>query len=251
MEYSIRQLADLTGLTTRTLRYYDQINLLKPVRVGENGYRYYSEEELNKLQQILFYRQRGFELKRIKEIVSFDDFDPKAALKEHLMDLQKEKENIELLIQNVQNTILSLEGEYDMSDKEKFEAFKKAQIEENDAKYGSEIREKYGDEEIEESYKKMLDMTEEQYKKFRALEEEILEKLQKYVREGVKPEDEAGKEITELHREWIMMTWKQYTPDAHKGLALMYTCDERLKAYYDSEVTGCAEFIQKAIERWA
>jgi len=251
MEYSIKQLADLAGLTTRTLRYYNQIDLLKPVRVGNNGYRYYSETEVDRLQQILFYRQRGFELKQIKEILAASEFDAKEALKEHLRNLQKERDKLDLLILNVKNTISSLEGDYEMSDKEKFEAFKKAQIEENEGKYGNEIREKYGDEEVEASNRKMLDMTEEQYSKFRALEEEILEKLQAAVASGLKPEDEIGKEITGLHKEWIMMTWKEYSPDAHKGLALMYTCDERLKAYYDTKAEGGAEFIQKAIEHWA
>ena len=138
-----------------------------------------------------------------------------------------------------------------MSDKEKFEALKKAQAAENEAKFGGEVREKYGDEAMEESYRKMLDMTEEQYNRFRSLEDEILEKLQAAVKEGQSPEGEAGKEITALHKEWLLMTWNQYSPDAHRGLAMMYTCDERLKAYYDTQTEGSAEFIQKAIEHWA
>lgn len=251
MEYSINQLAELTGLTTRTLRYYDQIGLLKPLRTGGNGYRYYGELQLDRLQQILFYKQRGFELKQIGKILSNPDYDAESALLEHLRSLEKEKDNLEMLIQNVKNTISSLRGEYEMSDNERFEAFKKAQIEENEAKYGSEIREKYGEEEVDESYKKMFNMSEEQWERFKTLETEILEKLQQAVKAGVSPEEEIGKEITKLHKEWILMTWEKYTSEAHKGLALMYICDERFKAYYDSEVEGCAEFLQKAIEHWA
>lgn len=251
MEYSIRELAKLTGLTTRTLRYYDEINLLLPSRIGENGYRFYDSRSLDTLYQIMFYRKRGFELKQIKDILNNPDYDVKRALKEHLAALEKQKYNIDSLIENVRLTLSAMEGEYEMSDKEKFEALKKTVVEENEAKYGDEVREKYGNEAMEESNRKMLDMTEEQYKKFRSLEDEILEKLQAAVKEGKSPESEAGKEITALHKEWLLMTWNQYSPDAHRGLALMYTCDERFKAYYDYQTEGCAEFIQKAIEHWA
>lgn len=251
MEHGIKELAQMSGLTTRTLRYYDEINLLKPSRIGENGYRFYDSKCLDTLQQILFYRKRGFELKKIKDILSRPDYDVKNALKEHLAALEEQKYNLDYLIESVKLTLLAMEGEYEMSDKEKFEALKKAQVEENEVKYGKEVREKYGDEAMEESYRKMLDMTEEQYNKFRSLEDEILEKLQAAVKEGKSPESEAGKEITALHKEWLLMTWNQYSPDAHRGLALMYTCDERFKAYYDYQTEGCVEFIQKAIEHWA
>ena len=251
MEYTINQLAELTGLTTRTLRYYDQIGLLKPMRKGNNGYRYYGELQLDRLQQIMFFKQRGFELKQIKQFLSDPDYNAEKTLEEHLRSLEKEKENLELLIQNVKSTILSLKGEYEMSDKEKFEAFKRAQIEENEAKYGSEIREKYGDEEVEASNRKMLNMTEEQYESFKSLEDEIKVLAAKAVKDGQQPEDLIGKELTQKHKEWLMFTWKQYSSDAHKGLAKMYICDERFKSYYDSETEGCAEFIQKAIEYWA
>lgn len=251
MEYGIKEVANLTGLTTRTLRYYDEIDLLKPSRVGDNGYRFYGSKELEKLQQIMFYRKRGFELKQIKNIIDNPEFDVAKALKEHLANLEEQKNNIDSLIKNVKLTLLDLEGEYKMSDKERFEAFKEELVKENEAKYGKEIREKYGDEAVEDSYRKMLNMNEEKYDRFRALEEEILANLEKAVSGQMKPTDDIGKEITQLHKEWIMMTWKQYSSDAHRGLAMMYTCDDRFKAYYDSKVSGCADFLQKAIEHWA
>ena len=86
MEYGIKEVANLTGLTTRTLRYYDEIDLLKPSRVGDNGYRFYESKELEILQQIMFYRKRGFELKQIKDIIDNPEFDVAKALKEHLAE---------------------------------------------------------------------------------------------------------------------------------------------------------------------
>lgn len=251
MVYGIKELAKLTGLTTRTLRYYDEIDLLKPSIIGNNGYRFYDAKALEILQQIMFYRKRGFELRQIKEIINDPNYDVTKALKEHLLALEQQKNNLDSLIKNVKMTLLAMEGEYMMSDKERFEALKEDLIKENEDKYGKEVREKYGDEAVEESYRKMLNMSEEKYDRFRVIEEEIKAKLEEAVKTKMNPTDDIGKEITELHREWIMMTWKTYSSDAHKGLALMYTCDERFKAYYDSKLSGCAEFLQKAIEYWA
>lgn len=84
LKYSIRKLSELAGVSARTLRYYDEIGLLKPSEISEAGYRYYGERELALLQQILFYRERGFDLKQIRKILYQDDFDIMRALKEHL-----------------------------------------------------------------------------------------------------------------------------------------------------------------------
>ena len=251
MVYGIKELAKLTGLTTRTLRYYDEIDLLKPSIIGNNGYRFYDAKALEILQQIMFYRKRGIELRQIKEIINDPNYDVMKALKEHLLALEQQKNNLDSLIENVKMTLLAMEGEYMMSDKERFEALKEDLIKENEEKYGKEAREKYGDEAVEESYRKMLNMSEEKYDRFRVIEEEIKAKLEEAVITKMNPTDDIGKKITQLHREWIMMTWKTYSSDAHKGLALMYACDERFKAYYDGKVEGCAEFLQKAIEHWA
>ena len=251
MEYSIKELAELTGLTTRTLRYYDEINLLKPAIVKENGYRYYGSKELELLQQIMFYRKRGFELKQIKDIIENPDYDLKEALVQHLKALEDEKKNIDSLILNVKLTILSMEGTCYMTDKERFEVFKEEIIKENEAKYGAEIREKYGDETIDASNAKIMGMNEDKYNHFKSLEENIKTKLEVAVKACLDPSSDEGKEITALHKEWLMMTWKSYSSEAHKGLAKMYVFDERFKSYYDANVEGCAEFLEKAIEYWA
>lgn len=251
MEYGINELAKLTGLTTRTLRYYDEIDLLKPSRLGDNGYRFYDSKDLETLQQIMFYRKRGFELKQIKEILNDPDYDITKALKEHLAALEEQKNNIDSLIENIKMTLLSVEGEYEMSDKERFEVFKQDLIKENETKYGKEAREKYGDDAVNASNAKIMGMSEEKYDRFKALEDEIKIKLETAVTAAMKPDDEVGNEITVIHKEWLMMTWKTYSPEAHKGLAKMYVFDERFKSYYDEKVEGCADFLQKAIEHWA
>lgn len=251
MEYGIKELAKISGLTTRTLRYYHEIDLLKPSRIGENGYRFYKTRELERLQQIMFYRKRGFELSKIREILDNPNYDVTKALKEHLLALEVQKENIDSLIQNIKLTILAMEGEYEMGDKERFEAFKEDLVKTNEAKYGKEAREKYGNEAIEASNAKLLGMNEEKWQKFSALETEIKDKLELAIKANQIPESEIGKDIVAVHKAWLMMTWKTYSVEAHKGLAKMYVCDERFKSYYDSKVEGCAEFLKKAIEHWA
>jgi DNA-binding transcriptional MerR regulator len=251
MEYSIRELSNLAGVSARTLRYYDEIGLLKPLRTSAAGYRIYGEHEVEILQQILFYRERGLELEQIAATLYDPSFDVCQALREHLLELEQQKQRTEDLITNIRHTLASMEGEYKMSDKERFAAFKEKAVEENERKYGKEIREKYGEKEVEASNKKMLDMTEEQYERFTKLGEEILAQLENTVTAGAKPEDEEGRQVVQNHKEWLSMTMKKYSPDVHRGIALMYQSDERFKEYYDRKVKGCADFLSSAITIWA
>ena len=251
MEYSIRELAGLAGVSARTLRYYDEIDLLKPFYVNEAGYRYYGEKELVLLQQILFYRERGFELKDIRKIIYQKDFDIMDALEDHLHELEERKKSVEALIRTVKQTILSMKGEYQMSDHEKFEAFKERMIRENEEKYGTEIRKKYGDEEIDASNQKLLSMTREEWEEFHKLEEEIYNRLKEGVTSGIEAESEEAKQIVVLHKNWLKKTWRKYTKEAHKAVAEGYTADERFKQYYNKEVSGCAELLKQAVLFWA
>lgn len=250
MRYSIREVSELAGVSARTLRYYDEIGLLKPLEISETGYRYYGEQELTLLQQILFYRERGLELKQIQKIIYQSDFDVMRALQEHLLDLEAKKKHMESLIFTVEQTIRSMKGECEMSDKEKFQAFKERIVRENEEKHGAEIREKYGDDEMDSANWKMLNMTEEEFERFQNLGKEINTQLEEAVRTGEKPESEKGKRIVLLHKEWLGKTWKQYTKETHIAIGNMYISDERFKLYYDKEVAGCATFLEKAIRYW-
>ena len=138
-----------------------------------------------------------------------------------------------------------------MNDKEKFEAFKKQTAEENELRYGKEIREAYGDETVDASKKQFLNMTREAYDAFRTLEQTIRNELADAVRRGLSPDSEEGKTIFLHHREWLKKTWNFYSPEAHCSLAETYTADERFRSYYDDTVPGCAEFLKQAIFCWA
>lgn len=248
MEYTIQKLAKLAGISTRTLRYYDEIGLLRPARVNASGYRIYGTKEVDALQQILFYKEMGLELGQIKEAVHKPDFDNLTTLREHLKRLEEKRHQIDLLIANVTKTIGKEEGRNQMSDKEKFEGFKKELIEKNEKKYGAEIRGKYGNDMVEESNVRLMGLSEEQYNRMQELGEEIQALLEESVRNHEYVEDEIGEKVAMLHKEWLGFTWPTYSPQAHRGLVQMYTADERFKVYYDKNVEGCAEFLKRAVE---
>lgn len=246
MEYTIQKLANLAGVSTRTLRYYDEIGILKPARINSSGYRIYSQTEVNRLQQILFYRELGVGLDSIKEIVTAPTFDGAKALREHREKLLEKREQLDLLIANVDKTIAVTEGRISMSNKEKFEGFKKKMIEDNEKKYGKEIREKYGKETVEASNSKVMNMTQEQYEEVTALAEQIHTTLAEAFKTG-DPAGELAQKAADLHKQWLSYYWNQYSKEAHAGLGQMYVDDERFTAYYDKEQPGTAEFLRDAI----
>lgn len=246
MEYTIQKLASLAGVSTRTLRYYDEIGILKPARINSSGYRIYGQEEVNTLQQILFYRELGVGLDSIKEIVTATSFDGAKALREHREKLLEKREQLNLLIANVDKTIALTEGRITMSNKEKFEGFKKKMIVDNEKNYGKEIRDKYGNDNVEASNAKVMNMTEEQYQEVTALAEQIHTTLAEAFKTG-DPAGELAQKAAQLHKQWLTYYWKDYSKEAHAGLAQMYVDDERFTAYYDKEQPGTAVFLRDAI----
>ena len=246
MEYSIKDLSEIAGITTRTLRYYDEIDILKPAKISDSGYRIYSDNEVDLLQQILFYKELGLDLKTIKDILSSPSFDILEALYNHKENLLKKRQMIDLLINNVEKTIESKERGYKMENKDKFEGFKKELIDKNEEIYGSEIRKKYGENTIDKSNAKIMGMTQEDYNNFKQLEKEIIDTLNLAMDEG-DPKGKLAMKACELHKKWISYTWNFYSKEAHRNLGEMYTQDERFKKYYDDNRKGMAEFLRDAL----
>ncbi len=249
MEYTINTLAKMSGISSRTLRHYDDIELLKPLRISSTRYRIYGQKEIDKLQQILFYKELGLGLSDIKKILDNSDFNPQKAMEKHLVELEGKRKQIDQLILNVNKTINSLKGENIMSNKEKFEGFKKTMIEENEQKYGKEIREKYGNDLIEESNQKLANMTQDEYQDIERLAQELNIKLKEAVATG-NPAGALAQEVCDLHRRWLTFYWPKdtYTKEAHQGLAQMYCLDERFKEYYEKIAPGTGEFLNEAIK---
>lgn len=249
MEYTVNQLANLAGVTTRTLRYYDRIGLLAPERVTSAGYRIYGLEQVDRLQQVLFYRELGFELSQIREILDNPDFDVQTALQEHLIQLHSRRNRLSGLIATAERTLQTVKGENTMTDQEKFEGFKQKLVEENERSYGAEIREKYGDVTVNASNAKTMKMTPKEYAAFQETEKELCNALRSAVPTGDATSPEA-EHVARLHRQWLEFTWPQYSAEAHRGLVQMYVEDERFAAYYEAIASGAAAFLRDAVLHW-
>jgi len=246
MEYTVQKLSRMAGVSTRTLRYYDEIGLLKPARINSSGYRIYGSEEVDRLQQILFYRELDVGLDEIKSIVGSPDFDARQALARHRDQLLAKRRQLDALLANIDLTLAHKEGISTMSDKQKFEGFKQQLIDDNEAKYGEEIRAKYGNEQVDKSNAKLKNMSKEQYEEVERLAADVHAALAIAFETGDPASDPARKAV-ELHRRWLSYYWDSYSKEAHAGLAQMYVDDERFKAYYDKDQPGVAEFLRDAV----
>ncbi len=246
MEYTVKKLGNLAGVSTRTLRYYDEIGILKPARINSSGYRIYGQEEVDKLQQILFYRELGVSLDEIKDIVINPSFNVTDALMEHHEKLLAKREQLDILIANVEKTIAYNGGSIKMSDKEKFEGFKNKMVDDNEKKYGKEIRAKYGEDIVKASNDKLKNMTEEQFAELEKLGNLVIATLNEAYATG-DPSCELAQKVAKLHHQWLSYSWPNYTKEAHANLAQMYVDDERFKAYYDKKQPGTAEFLRDSI----
>jgi DNA-binding transcriptional MerR regulator len=246
MEYTINGLAKIAGVSTRTLRYYEELGLLSPARVSTNGYRIYGQKEIDLLQQILFYRELSVSLEDIRRIVISKDFDSETALNRHLKALQAKRSQLDVLIATLEKTLKAEKGELTMSDAEKFEGFKQKLLDDNDQQYGAEIRQKYGEDTVNESYGKIKGMTKEQYAEVEVLSLQVNETLKAAFEQG-DPSGALAQNACELHKKWLCYFWPDYSKEAHMGVAQMYVDDPRFTAYYDKIAPGCAAFLRDAV----
>jgi DNA-binding transcriptional MerR regulator len=251
MEYTIKKLAEIAGVSARTLRYYDEINLLKPCRINSSGYRIYGKKEVDLLQQILFYKSMDMKLEEIQQLILNPNFDINNALKEHYQKLISRRDQLNKLILTVEKTLAYNKGEIDMTNREKFEGFKKERLAENESKYGKEIREKYGKDTVEKSNKKFLNLSEADFKNMQQIEADMFEALKELIKTK-DLESDMAKIVYEKHKEWLCYSWPTYSPEAHKGLAQMYVDDERFAKYYNDRTEAqSVEILRDVILKYA
>lgn len=234
MEYTIKKIARMSGVSTRTLRYYDDIDLLKPARINSSGYRIYGEKEIDRLQLILFYRKLDLKLEEIRNILNDPNYSIQSALADHYQQLLLKKAEIDHLLATVKMTMRYHKGEIEMKNHDKFEVFKQAKLAENEMNYGKEIREKYSDEVIDASNQKWSSLTKEQFEQMGKIEQELIENLKQVAKTGdlSSPDAEAA---YNNHKTWLSFSWPSYNAEAHKGLGDMYVADQRFAQYYDQK----------------
>ncbi|WP_455138569.1 MerR family transcriptional regulator [Thermophilibacter sp.] len=245
--YKIGELAELSGVSVRALRFYEEAGLIAPGRDPTNGYRLYAAEDVDRLQEILLLRHLGVAVRDIAPLLSTTSDDRVAALVRHLDELIAERDQLNTLIATVERTLAEMRGELDMADSEKFEGFKYRLVEDNERRYGVEARGRYGDEAIDATNREVLGMSERECATWQELDARILEALASAVRTSADPAGPEGARVCELHRQWLGYTWPSYSVEAHRGLAESYVADERFTAYYDRDVPGCAAWLRDAI----
>jgi DNA-binding transcriptional MerR regulator len=238
--FTVKQLSKLAGVTPRTLHHYDEIGLLKPSRVGDNGYRYYGEECLLRLQQILFYRELDIPLDDIKKIMGRRGFDVLGALQSHKDALRKQVTRLNRLINTVDNTIHHLKGNNIMSDKAYFEGFS----EEEQEKYAAEAEQLYDAESVRESNRK--------WKSYSAAKKESIMAEGKAIYTeliAAMPKGATSKDVQALIERWRKHMDYFWTPKLDQLLALAngYNDDPRFKANFDKMHPQLAEFISEAV----
>ena len=238
--YTVKQLSKLAGVTPRTLHHYDQIDLLKPESVGKNGYRYYGETSLLLLQQILFYRELGFSLESIREMLGRSEFQVLDSLEEHRKSLQGKIRRLERLIQTVEDTIHHLKGENTMSPKELFEGFSEEQQEE----YARQAEQMYDPETVRESNRKWKSYSAE--KKQAILEEGKQVYLDML---GAMPKGADSLEVQAIVERWRQHMDYFWTPNLDQllGLATMYGQSPDFKTNFDKMHPELADFIKEAV----
>ncbi len=246
MEYGVQALADLSGVTPRTLRYYDKIGVLTPERTSASGYRVYGPQQVDRLQQILLYRDMGLPLADIKRLMTSPSFDEMSALRAHRERLLHKQRQLTVLLDTVEKTIARQEGRIHMTDREKFEGFKEKMLSENENAYGDEVRAKYGPARAAAANDMFRRMTPEQYEQVQALSAQLTEVLSVAMKTG-DPAGALGQQAAALHKKWLCHFWPSYDKDAHAGLAQMYVDDERFTAYYDKNEAGTASFLRDCI----
>ena len=236
----ISEVAKLTGITVRTLHYYDEIGLLKPSEITEAGYRLYSREDLEILQQILFFRELDFPLSQIKEIMNNPNYDKEEALKKQKELLIQQRQRIEGLIKLIEKRI---EGDNNMS----FKEFDMNEIEENKKKYAKEVKERWGTSKAyEESEKKTSSYNKEKWGDINQETSEIFKGFAE-----LRNSDPGSEEVQELVRRWqkyITDNFYTCTNEILSGLGLMYVEDERFKENLDKNGEGTAKLMAEAIK---
>lgn len=243
MRYTVNDLAKLANISVRTLHYYHAIELLCPSDIGDNGYRYYDEGVVFRLQQIMFYRELGVGLKEIKVILDSDDFDVVRALEQHKRQLEQKRQHLHTLIKTINSTRASMKGDTSMTAKNMFQGFDEA----TQNAYEQEAAERWGEEKVKESQRNWKRYSKDKRQEIIAESHEIYAELARHIGDQV-----GGQAVQELIARWHQNLRYFYEPSDETllGLAKLYTDDPKFRAFYDAFDERLAEFLRLAIEHY-
>ena len=242
VEWSIQEVARAAGTTSRTLRHYAQVGLLAPSRVGGNGYRYYDQDCLVRLQRILLLRELGLGLPAIAEVLD-GQRDTTVALRGHLDWLERERERIGRQIESVRTTLRKTEGGEQLVAQEVFDGFDHGQ-------YQQEVTERWGRDAWEQGNRWWRSLTEQQRQEHQQRHVDIAADYGRAHAAGLPVDSEQVQAIVGRHHDWLAVA--QAPSRAYfEGLADMYVADPRFGRNYDQHGAGTAEYVRDAMKVYA
>ena len=243
--YTVRQVAEMAGVSVRTLHHYDQIGLLEPAGRTPAGYRLYGAQELLRLQQILLFRGLGMPLREIGELIDAPGYSAVAALRRHAERIDRERERLVRLRETIERTIIRMtEDKSVISNEDLYEGIPREKAE----AWDREARERWGDMAVDDSWKRIKGMTKARWQAYKEETADIPQRLAALMDRD--PEDAAVQEQIARHFESIRVFYEP-TPEIYRGLGMMYVEDARFTAFYGKYAQGLAAFMQKAMAVYA
>lgn len=245
-KYTVKQLADLSGITVRTLHHYDKIGLLKPALRSEKRYRYYDKESLLRLQQILFYRELGFSLEQTGGILDDPEFNYLEALVQHRKALIAKQERTEKLIATLDRTLTKIKGDQKMTitDKDLYEGFDQEKID----RWNREVDEKYDPEKVAESKRNLKRMSKDQFQNIKLRGGQITQSIADNMEKNFQSHEIQA--LIKEHHAWIE-NFYSCSAEMYKGLSQLYIQNPEFTEFYENVKPGLAVYISKAMTYYA
>ena len=241
-DWSIQDLARAAGTTSRTLRHYGEVGLLTPSRIGGNGYRYYDQDSLVRLQRILLLRELGLGLPAIAEVLDGQQDTP-TALRTHLALLEQERRRIERQIESVRTTLRKTEGGEELMAEEVFDGF-------DHTRYKEEVTQRWGRQAYEQGDRWWRSLSDTEKRSFQQRQIDIAADYGRALLAGKAADSDEVQAITKRHVDWLSVTTTP-TRDYLIGLGEMYVADPRFTANYDVNGVGTAAFVRDAMRVYA
>ena len=245
--YTVHQLAGMAGISVRTLHHYDHIGLLPPSGRTAAGYRLYGEEDLLRLQQILFFKELDLPLEEIRRILADPGFDRVRALAQHRRTLELRAERLARLLNTIDRTIARLtEVDMSLTDEELYEGFPREQVE----RWQREVKEQYDPILVAESNRRVSKMSKAEWQGIKAEGDVITRLVANLAEAGRPPSDPEVQAAIARHHAWIEHFYP-CSAEVYRGLGQLYAEHAEFRANYDKYRPGLADFMRKAMAYYA
>jgi len=242
---NVGEVAALAGVTVRTLHHYDRIGLLSPSERTPAGYRRYTPSDLDRLHQVLVYRELGFPLEEIATLLDDPAADPLAHLRRQLALLRDRLDRTRAMVAAVEKEMEAHTMGISLTPEERFEVFG----EHDPSQYDAEVEQRWGETDAyRESRRRTSSYTKDDWLRIKAEGADVERRFAEALRSGVAADSEQAMDVAEEHRQHISRWFYDCPPEMHAGLGRMYVEDERFTAHYEQIAPGLAQYVSTAVQ---